>query len=136
MPTYNFQAKDASGQMVKGQLEASNEAEARIRLRAKKMVPIAVFSAKQKREIGMAMSLFAPRVKPKELQIFTRQFATLINAGIPVLQSIEALTKSASSPALGNTLNGVMSSIGQGRRLADSMGDHTMVFDRLYVNMV
>ncbi|MEQ1875122.1 MAG: type II secretion system F family protein [Bdellovibrionia bacterium] len=137
MSTYKYQAKMLNGKVVKGQIEAANETEARVKLRAQQMIPVSVQAKADKGGKGMAVDgWFAPKVNPKDLQIFTRQFSTLIGSGIPVVQSLELLEKATKNVALKMALVAVRNDISSGRRLAESMERHTKVFDRLYVNLV
>src|SRR5574343_583044 len=92
MPKFYYQAKAVNGQLAQGELEAANQQEAIVRLRAQKLIPVklAMAASKKKQAVG---GLFAAKVNGKELQRFTRQFATLINAGIPVEDSLKILSE-------------------------------------------
>jgi len=137
MALYNYQAKMFNGRMVKGQIDAGNETEVRVKLRAQQMIPVSVVLKADKKKSGaQSFNLFVPKVKPKELQIFTRQFATLIASGIPVVQSLELLEKASKSPTLKLALSTIRNDISSGKRLAESMEKQSRVFDRLYVNLV
>jgi len=137
MAKFQYQAKNSSGQMVQGELEAANQQEAIIRLRAQQLLPVRVVQFGAARPAaGRSAGLFAPRVKGKDLQIFTRQFATLINAGIPVVDSLKILSEGLRPGLLKTASAQVKTSIEGGRRLADSMAQVPNVFDRLYVNMI
>lgn len=142
MAAFLFQAKTADGKFVKGEVEAGSESEARVRIRAQKLVPMKI--------VAKAGTMKAPKakpksildiklgggVKPKELQVFTRQFATLINSGVPVVQSIEAMIGPGRSPDLNDALKQILAEVGKGRRLAECMKEHPKVFDHMYVNLV
>lgn len=133
MPRYAFDAKGPSGQDMRGEFDAANEAEARVKLRAQRLTPVRLTvvnggGAKPKSTGG--------RIKSKDLQIFTRQLATLLGSGIPILQSIDVLGKSSRTPALNAALMDVVSQVSQGKRFADALGNHPKTFDRFYVNMV
>jgi type IV pilus assembly protein PilC len=104
MPVYNFQAKATDGKFVKGEVDAANEAEARVKIRAQKMIPIKVTARGTEEVKKRGLKLFGEKVSPKDLQVFTRQFAVLIGAGVPVVQSLEALIQGARSPAMGRAL--------------------------------
>src|SRR5689334_20501486 len=99
MARFSYTAKNMSGQTLTGELDAANENEARVRLRAQQLIPLRLARAGSggsrggARKGGGGMGLFAPRVKTKDLQIFTRQFATLINAGIPVVDALKILSE-------------------------------------------
>lgn len=137
MPTYKFQAKAEDGRVVRGELDAGNEAEARVRLRAQRLTPIRVgqdiaIAGEQKK-----ISMFSKSsVSSKDLQVFTRQFSVLVSAGVPIVQSLDAMARGARSPGLTTTLMKVTGDVERGRRLADAMANQPIVFDRLYVNLV
>lgn len=137
MAKFQYQAKNASGQMVQGEIEANTQQEAIIRLRAQQLLPVRLMQGKSRPGVGKSSSsLFAPRVKGKDLQIFTRQFATLINAGIPVVDALKILSEGLRPGLLKEASAQVKTSIESGRRLADSMAQVPNVFDKLYVNMI
>lgn len=139
MGAFLFQARTADGKVVKGEVQARDENEARVRIRAQKLVPLQVVGkagtqpAKKKPQSGFSLG---GGVKPKELQVFTRQFATLINSGVPVVQSIEAMIGPGRSPVMNDTLKKLLAEVGKGRRLADCLKEHPKVFDSMYVNLV
>lgn len=137
MAKFQYQAKNAAGQIEQGDIEANSQQEAIIRLRAKKLIPLKLVQFGSSRpSAGKTSSLFMPRVKGKDLQIFTRQFATLINAGIPVVDSLKILSEGLRPGLLKEASAQVKQSIEGGRRLADSMAQVPNVFDKLYVNMI
>jgi type IV pilus assembly protein PilC len=140
MARFSYTAKNMTGQTLQGEIEAANENEARVRLRAQHLTPLRLgrssgasrSSTKKKSGSGF----LAPRVKSKDLQIFTRQFATLINAGIPVVDALKILSEGLRPGMLRDAAAKVKTSIENGKRLADSMASTTGVFDKLYVNMI
>jgi type IV pilus assembly protein PilC len=140
MARYSYTAKNMAGQTLNGELEAANENEARVRLRAQQLIPLRIARNSgggrpvAKRTGGGG--LFAPKVKTKDLQIFTRQFATLINAGIPVVDALKILSEGLRPGLLRDASSKVKTSIENGKRLADAMAGTQGVFDKLYVNMI
>lgn len=134
MARFHYQAKNAAGQSVNGELEAANQQEAIVRLRAQQMVPLKITAMGSAQAASTGM--FTQSVKGKDLQIFTRQFATLINAGIPVVDSLKILSEGLRPGLLKESSARVKNSIESGRRLADSMAQVPNVFDKLYVNMI
>jgi type IV pilus assembly protein PilC len=138
MSAFLFQAKTPDGKFVKGEVEAASESEARVRIRAQKLTPLKVVAKRgqfQPKAEKKGFS-FGGSVKPKELQVFTRQFATLIGSGVPVVQSLEAMIGPGRSPALNTALKAILAEVGKGRRLAECMKEHPKVFDHMYVNLV
>ncbi len=135
MPLFSYQAKTLDGRTIKGQIEAATDTEARIRLRAQRVVPIRMV-AYEKRDYSKLLKGFGGSVKGKDLQIFTRQFATLVNSGIPIVQSIEILGNTTANKTLANALKQIQSDIQGGKKLGDAIGAHNRIFDRLYVNLM
>lgn len=135
MAKYMYQAKNAAGQKQMGQLEGADEAEIRLKIKAMNMVPLNIIlvpgSRAQKKE-----AFFKRRVSSKDLQIFTRQFSTLINAGISLVDALNILAQGKKTAMMKSTIMQVKTSIEGGKRLGDSMAMAPHVFDRLYVNMV
>lgn len=136
MARYIYQAKAANGTVTTGAIEASSEAEAQSRLKSKQLTPLRLVKSGGGSKSQPQASLFAARVDSKELQIFTRQFSTLINAGIPIVDSLKILSEGKRNPLLKQTAGRIKESIEGGKRLGDSMSQHPTVFDRFYVNMV
>ncbi|MEZ4871499.1 MAG: type II secretion system F family protein [Bdellovibrionales bacterium] len=132
MAAYQFIAKSLNGRQIRGEVEAESEQDARVKLRAQKLVPIKV----KARGKSLKLSKGNGKVKPKELQIFTRQFAVLISSGVPIMQSIDSMAQGAKSPAMVSTLQDISESLNKGKRLAEAMANHPQVFDRMYVNLV
>jgi type IV pilus assembly protein PilC len=138
MGLFEFQAKTDDGRVVKGELEAANEAEARIRMRAQRLTPLRI-DAKKVAGKGFDITKMMPAgdgVSLKDLQVFTRQFAVLVGAGVPIVQSLEAMSRGARSAGMTKVLTGVCQDVERGRRLAESLAARPAVFDRLYVNLV
>src|SRR5687768_7779179 len=133
MPTFDFLAKAEDGRSVKGEIEAGSEMEARVRLRAQKLRPMKIESkrkSKQPDKKSGGFMAFGDSVSNKDLSVFTRQFAVLVSAGVPIVQSIDAMSKGARSQGLTNVLLGVMSDVEKGKRLADALANRPTVFTR------
>tara|TARA_B100001248_G_scaffold260601_1_gene249287 strand:- start:396 stop:1604 length:1209 start_codon:yes stop_codon:yes gene_type:complete len=135
VPVYVFQAKIPGGKVVKGEVNAASETEARVKIRAQNLVPVRLVVKGQKAASNAAGG-FSGSVSSKDLQVMTRQFATLINSGIPVVQSLEILSDGSKNQLLKKTLRKIRDDISQGRRLGEAMTPHRKVFDKLYVNLV
>lgn len=138
MAKFVFQAKNAAGKVQMGQIEAADEAEARVKVRAQGLTPLKMMLSPGSRAAAKSASpaMFQKKVSSKEMQIFTRQFSTLINAGVPVVDSLKMLSEGKRNPMLKDAASRVKSSIEGGKRLADSMAALPLVFDKFYVNMV
>lgn len=144
MAKFAYKAKASSGELTQGAIEATSATEARVKLRAQNLEPMTIVSvvrptqvaAKSSSQGSMFSGLLSTRVNSKDLQIFTRQFATLINAGIPVVDSLKILSEGLRPGPLKEAASKVKISIEGGRRLADSMAASPRVFDKLYCNMI
>lgn len=138
MGRYLFQAKNAAGRVQVGQLEGNDETDIRSKLRAQNLTPLRVVPAPGQKTQGggLAAFKFGAKVTSKDLQVFTRQFSTLINAGIPVVDCLKLLSEGRRNPTLKEACVNVRLSIESGKRLGDAMASQKHVFDRFYVNMV
>lgn len=136
MAKFSYQAKNANGQLTAGEIEGFNETEVRTKLR---QMNINVIQISAKAGVGQSFgSSFGKnaKVKVKDLQIFTRQFATLINAGIPVVDALKVLSDGQRPGVLKEGVIKVKKSIESGRKLSDSMAQIPNVFDKFYSNMI
>lgn len=137
MPTFSYQAKAFNGQMTQGTVEASSEAEARIKIRAKKLIPLKVSVGSLSRSSSSASAKIArAKVKSKDLQVFTRQLSVLIASGVPLLQALEVLSQSPRGKALDFALKRIVVDISEGKKLGDAFRGHPNVFNKFYVNML
>lgn len=143
MPTFKFEALDTSGQEVKDSVDATNEEEASQKIKAMGYFVTKLTAAQQKGKKGQKKKTGKSRktfvlggVSQKMLCIFTRQFSTLQDAGLPVLRSLRILEKQMKPSALKNSLIDVVEDVESGSTLSEALGRHPKCFDRLYVNMV
>lgn len=143
MPVFKYAAQTVSGKPVTGEVEAFDSNDAKSKIRSKNLVPLKIVLVGERTKVAKKVSkanfldqLFAPKVKSKELQIFTRQFATLINAGIPVVESLNVLIQGSTTPVLKDILMKSKASIEGGKSLADALSQHPSGFDNFYCNMV
>lgn len=140
MATYQYQARTLSGKLTRGSIEARDESDAKFKLRTKQLLPTKIELSVEKKHSNeienFIKSFLAPKINSKDLQIFTRQFATLINAGIPIVDALKILAEGVTNVVLKDALNQIRGSIETGRRLSDSMSIHDRVFDRLYCNLI
>lgn len=133
MLTYAWQGRTAAGQTVSGETAAANRNELMAQLRKKKIV---VTSVKEKpKEISVKLP-FGGGISTKDQAVFTRQFATMINAGLPLVQCLDILSRQLDKPVFRDITKKVMGDIEAGGTLSESMQKHPKAFDELYVNMV
>lgn len=151
MATFAYVALDAKGKETKGTIDAENQTVALTRLREKGLFPTSVTdaAAAKKRMTAPApargarpaakKSFNLPTlggVKTKQLMVVTRQLATLIDAGLPLLRGLQVISRQERNPVLKRTLLDLAESIQSGSTLAEAMAQHGKIFNRLYVNMV
>lgn len=139
MALFRYQARSISGASVEGQIEAANESEARVKIRANKLIPLKVEVGSSTTPVGSKKFNFSTasrKVKSKELQVFTRQLSVLIAAGVPVIPSLDALSRGSKSPALKNAIAKITEDISSGKKMGEAFGKQSHVFDKFYVNMV
>jgi len=130
--TYTYKARDKGGNVLNGTIVADNEALVLARLREQGFVPLEV--GKQKK--GMNIELTAKKVKFKELSVFARQFATMVNSGLPILRSLAILAEQTENPELARVLGIIRGDVEQGASLSGAMVKHPKVFNDLFVAMV
>jgi type IV pilus assembly protein PilC len=133
MPIYAYTAIDSSGRTVKATMEADSESFVLSRLRDQALHPTEI---KRSKSSGAAFSIGKAKVKPKSVVVFSRQFATMIDAGIPILRCLEILTVQQKDPGLKVALETVSNDVKGGLSLNEAMIKHPKVFNKLYVNMV
>lgn len=136
MAVFSYQAKALGGKVVKGDIEATSIVEARVKLRAQQLIPVKLAQKGDAGNGAANFQFFAATVKPKDLQIFTRQFATLINSGIPIVQSLQILGNGTPNPTFRDAILKIKTDVEAGRRLADSMQAFPAIFDYLYTNLI
>lgn len=139
MTQFACTVRDSKGQQVSKSIEADNLAQARAKLREQGLFPISIEEKQGSDDILKPLNDFLLRfqkVKLKEMVIFTRQFATMINSGVALLRALNIMVDQASSDVFKNVLGNIRDSVEEGRSLSESMADHPKVFSKLYVSMV
>ncbi|NLS93794.1 MAG: type II secretion system F family protein [Planctomycetaceae bacterium] len=142
MPTYQFEAMDATGQEIKDVIEASSEQEAQATIRqmgyfVTKLTEKKAKKAAAQKKGGKSGKTFAfGRVKSKTLTTFTRQLSILQDAGLPILRSLRILQQQAKPGQLRNCLMDVCEEIESGATLSEAMSKSPKAFNRLYCNMI
>jgi type IV pilus assembly protein PilC len=152
MPKFNYVAMDSRGKETKGVLEVANQNEAIGRLKEMGFFPTKVTEAAEKtkaeargkgaarpgaKKKGLSMNIkIGSGVKTKVLTVFTRQLATLVDAGLPLLRGLRVLEKQERNPNLKGIIGELGVSIESGSTFSEALAQHPKVFNRLYVNMV
>ena len=131
MAKFQWEATTRAGEVRRGVVEAADEAAVQNRLRADQLTP-----RKIKRQTSALNISFGAPVTPKELQVFTRQLATMIDAGLPLVQCLDILANQTENPQFQIRLHQIKSSVEQGSTFSDALRKHPKIFDELYVNLV
>lgn len=137
MAEFSFTARSSSGQMQKGSITAASRSAALAALRNRGLQPVVVKDAKAKG--GMNINIPFPganKVKSKDLVVFTRQFSTMVDAGVPILRSLNILKDQAESAVFKKVLEKVTADVQGGTNLSDALAKHPNAFSQIYVNMV
>ncbi len=135
--TYAYKVKDHSGRMIEGSLEAESTALVANKLRQMGYVPIAI---DKKQTTGAHRELHIPglgnRIKLKDVSIFSRQFATMIDSGLTMLRSLQILAMQTDSKPLAAVIGQIRQDVENGSSLSQAFSHHPKVFNKLYVAMV
>ncbi len=134
MPFFLWVAETRKGKRLKGELEAANE---QIALSQLKKRNLKVLKIKPKpKDIFAEISFLQPKVKSKDIVVFTRQFSTMIDAGLPLVQGLTILAEQTENPTFRNILKQITKDVEGGSTLAEAMKKHPKVFDDLFVNLI
>jgi type IV pilus assembly protein PilC len=144
MANFNYIAIDGQGNETSGSIAAETNAQAIEMLKGNGLYPTqvneegaAVPGAKGKAKKGKKIKVkVGGKIKTKVLMIFTRQLATLIDSGLPLLKSLTVLGKQEPDPVLKGTINTLADSVQSGATFSESLATHPKIFNKLYVNMV
>jgi type IV pilus assembly protein PilC len=135
MLSFRYTARDpATGQYVKSDVQAENEQAAAKLIRKEGLVPIDI-ALSEKAATGFISRRFN-RVKTKDKVLFSRQLSTLINAGLPLVQSLRSVNQQSTNKALKVVINKVISDVEAGATLSAAMGRHPDVFNQVYVSLI
>jgi type IV pilus assembly protein PilC len=131
--TFIWKGRSPNGEILSGEYAAETKEDLTGYLRKRKII---ITSVRQKsKEFNITMP-WEKRVSVKDLGVFTRQFATMINAGLPMVQCLDILSSQTEKPFFRRAVSTVMSDVEGGSTLGESLGRHPSIFSRLYVNMV
>jgi general secretion pathway protein F len=140
MPVYEYTALDRAGKSIAGIIDADSNVAARQKLRASGKYPVQVreTTAKAKTEAvaGFSLASIFNRINPDDIHGLTRQLATLLNAGIPLVGSLDALMEQTTSPPLKKIIAQIKESVNEGNSLTASLAKHPKLFSNIYINMV
>ena len=128
MPTFEYTARTAQGKEITDSIDLPSQEAVMAHLRKNKMIVVRVREAKKAKKSG--------RVPTRDVVIFTRQFATMINSGLPLVQALDILAKQTENKVLSEVTKQVVYDVESGHTLADALEKHKNAFSNLYVSMV
>ena len=130
LDTFTWEGMDKKGRRIKGETEAISVAYVNATLRRQGVNPIKV------RKKGKSLFTKKKAIKPKDVAVFTRQFATMLQSGIPIVQSFDIVGKGHENPSMQELLMAVKQDIESGTNLSTALGKQPLYFDALYCNLV
>ena len=128
MPVYTYSARAINGELKNATIDAPSREEAVAQLRKQRLNVVKIDEAPKKKKGG--------KVPMRDIVIFTRQFSTMINAGLPLVQALDILANQSENQALKDVTKAVVFDVESGNTVADALRKHTKAFNDLYVNMV
>ena len=128
MPTYTYTARTVNGELKSATMDAASREDVVAQLRRQRLNVVKVDEQKSKKGGGS--------IKMRDIVIFTRQFSTMINSGLPLVQALDILAKQSENPALQEVTRTTVFDVESGHTVADALAKHPKAFNELYVNMV
>ncbi|HEY6873435.1 MAG TPA: type II secretion system F family protein [Geobacteraceae bacterium] len=135
MAKFSWEARSRTGSVQKGVMEASSAAAVEAQLKKYGFAGIAVKEEAKRREVKVP-GFGGKKIQTKDLVVFTRQFATMIDSGLPLVQCLDILAGQQENPVFKGILFKVKEDVEGGSTFADALGKHPKAFDELYVNLV
>ena len=132
MPTFVYTVRDQQGRMQTKSARAGNRRDLASKLRDQGLVVTDIQQGKK----TISLAMFQPRVKVDDLSIFSRQFATMSDAGVPLTQCLDILMEQTENPTLSRVTGEIKLEVEGGGGMADALAKHPKIFSNLYVNMV
>lgn len=136
MPRYQYTATSETNKTTTGSLDANDEASVIEALKKQNLRPLSVTLERKKSKLSLSGLLGGNKVKSDDLVIFTRQLSAMVSAGVPLLRSLSSLEQHSESPALKQTLTGIIKDVEGGSTLGDALSKYPNTFSDVYVNMV
>ncbi len=141
MPQFTYEGKTRTGEVKKGTIEAPSRAAVTAQLRKQNITPTTIKESKKgggglQLSSGAGIALFQPSVSPKDVVVFARQFATMIDAGLPLVQCLEILASQQDNPTFKKVLFEVKADVEGGSTFAEALSKHPKCFDELFVSLI
>ncbi|MDY0131426.1 MAG: type II secretion system F family protein [Desulforegulaceae bacterium] len=134
MPVYIWKGKNRKNRTIKGEMEGSSADAVRSRLLKQRITPKSV--KPKPKDLFENIEFLQPKVETKDVIVFCRQFSTMIDAGVPVVQCLDILSSQEENPTFKKVLKSIKESVESGDTLANAMKKHPKVFNSLFINMV
>jgi len=131
---YEWKGKNPKGRKIKGEMEAETPEQVRTSLERRKITPTRV--RKKPKDLFENISFLQPKVKESDIIIFARQFSTMIDAGLPLLQCLEILYSQQDNPTFKKQLKHIKESVESGETFADALKKYPKSFNELFINMI
>ena len=131
---YEWKGKNPKGRTVKGEMEAETSDQVKQSLQRRKITPVKI--KKKPKDLFENVKFLQPRVKETDVIIFARQFSTMIDAGLPLLQCLDILQSQQENPTFKKNLKKIKESVESGETFADSLKKFPKAFNELFINMV
>jgi len=129
MPTFTYTARSSSGELKTATIEAQSKEDVVSQLRRQRLSVVKVDEDVKPKKVRGS-------IKMRDVVIFTRQFSTMINAGLPLVQALDILAKQTENKVLSGVTRAVVFDVESGHTVADALSKHPNAFSELYVNMV
>ena len=133
--TYAYRVRTKDGRVVTGSMDADGEGAVASRLRAQGLIPVQI-NKEAKVSAKTELHILPQKVKLKDLAVFSRQFATMINSGLSLLRTLNILSEQTENPLLAKTIGQLRDDVERGSSLSGAMSKHPKVFNNLFVAMV
>ncbi len=136
MPTFTYKAKNNLGKIIEGTIDADSESSAKSELRQKRLEVTSISAASGLATFLSALTKKGGKVTTKDIVVFSRQFSTMVNAGLPIMQGLSIVAEQAENPDFRHVMTKIRDDIANGIPLSEAMAKHPKAFTTLYVNMV
>src|SRR5262245_58158543 len=138
MATFRWQGIGPQGENLQGEMEAASPAAVIARLRTQRIRPLPQRICEKGKGFDKEIKIpgFGEKVKPKDVVIFTRQLATMIDAGLPIVQALDILAQQTQNKTFAKSIKSVKVDVEGGETFAAALSKHPKIFDNLYTNMV
>ena len=133
--SYAYRVRSKDGRFLEGKMEADGEGAVAARLRTQGLIPVEI-TKEAKVHLKKELHILPQKVKLKDLAIFSRQFATMINSGLSLLRTLNILAEQTENTLLAETIGNLRDDVERGSSLSAAMSKHPKVFSELFVSMV